>query len=253
MWLLWLAACGGGTTYIVEGQVLDKTSPTTIVVDHDPIAGFMPAMTMPFEVKDPSLVAEVVPGDRILARLVVDDGSSWLAAVRVVGHDELPASFVPAVGPIGPGQLFPGVDVLTHDGTTIRVGEGQTAPTALTFLYTRCPMPEFCPAMTARLQALQGVLPPEARIVEITLDPEYDTLPVLAAYAEAAGAGPRWRLGRVDDVTPLVERAGMRVSREGGEILHANRLLVLDGEGRLVRRYDDTAFDLDEVAGMLLP
>ena len=83
--LLLLAACSGADAYIVEGTVLEKPDADTIVVAHEEIAGFMPAMTMSFDVRDVGEIAEVQPGDRITARLLVEEGDSWLAKVRVTG------------------------------------------------------------------------------------------------------------------------------------------------------------------------
>lgn len=246
--LLALLGCWGDSAYIVEGTVV-AVDGDTVTVDHEEIAGFMQAMTMPFEVRDE---VELVPGDRIVARLMVEDQGSYLARVRVTGKGAVPER-LKGPAPVRPTEVLPPVDVTTPQGT-LKLGLGQKAPTALTFAYTTCPMPEFCPAVVARLQALQPALPEGSRIVVVTLDPEGDSLDVLDAYGKQVGADPtRWQWGRVDADTlqTLAMHAGLSVRKADGEILHSLRMLVLDGEGRLIERYDDTYWSLDRVVEQL--
>lgn len=250
--ILALAGCWGDNAYIVEGTVLDKPSPTRIVVAHEDIPGLMEAMTMPFDVRDPALLEEVDPGDRIYARLRIEQDGGHLARVRVVGQGTVPADYRPTVGPVPPGGLLPALEVPVTGGARWTLGEGQGRPTLLTFLYTRCPMPEFCPMVVARLQALQEQV--DARLLAVTLDPEHDTLEVLEAYGEAAGARPDvWRFGRLpeDELAHLALLAGLPVTRDGDEVVHGLRFLVLDADGRLVERYDDASFPIDRVVSQL--
>jgi len=243
-------ACWGQDAYILQGTVVEKTSATEVVVAHDEIAGFMPAMTMPFTVRDPAMLAEVEPGDRIYARLMVEEDGSYLARVRVTGHGPVPSvePSKPIVDPMTPGDRLPAIEIPLHDGSTWSVGAGQGRPTVLSYVYTRCPIPEFCPATIAKMQALQSALlaaekPEEGpRIVLVTLDPAYDTAEVLATYATTAAADPRvWRMGRVevDVLADLALRSAMVYGPNGTEIAHALRVLVLDADGRLVARHDD--------------
>ncbi len=154
-------------------------------------------------------------------------------------------------------MLFRSTRVPLADGTTRVVGAGQDSPTLLTFLYTTCPQPAFCPAIAARLQGLQSALEPgEATLLAITIDPDGDTPEVLRAYGERVGADPAiWRFGRLDPeaLTDLAARAALTVDTVTGgtEILHSIRILVLDAEGRLVERYDDARFPAERVLQQL--
>ncbi len=250
-----LAGCWGDNAYIVEGTVLEKTSPTRIVVAHEDIHGLMSAMTMSFDVRDPALLEEVGAGDRIYARLMVEDDGSHLARVRVIGQGSVPAEYQPmGPDPLSPAAQHPRFAIPVTGDETWTLGEGQGQPTLVTYLFTQCPLPEFCPAILARLQALQPQLPGDARILVLTLDPANDTLEVLTSYAGEAGADPeRWRFGRVEGETleALAYHAGLPVMEEEGEIVHGIRFLVLDGEGRLVERYDDTRWPMDRVVEQL--
>ena len=257
MLCLLLMGWWGSNWYIVEGVVVAVPSERRVVVEHEEIAGFMDAMTMPFTVRDPALIADLQPGDQIVGRLVVDKQGSYLARIRVTGHGPVPGAEEPTEGgnPVRPGRPHPPIDVDGADGAEIRIGEGQIRPIALTYVYTTCPMPEFCPAIVARLALLQEKLAPgDARIVAVTLDPKVDTAEVLTDYAKVVGADPAlWSFARArgEDLTQMAFLASMRVDRESGTILHTTRMLVLDAQGNLIERYDDVNWSVDRVAQQL--
>lgn len=250
-----LAACWGDDAYIVEGTVIDVMPSGQLVVDHEDVPGLMPAMVMPFKVKHPSLSEGIVRGNRIIGRLRVTRQGTYLEKIRVTGSVPLPDN----EGPDGPGPVRPGTplvrtEIPVNGGDTWVVGQGQPRPTALTFLYTTCPLPEYCPLVVTRLQALQEAVGDKAQLVAVTIDPKNDTLEVLGAFADKAGAKPDvWRFGRLEGQAflDLVMRAGLPLALEEGEVVHALRLLVLDAGGTLLERYDDNAWPLDRVVQQL--
>ena len=250
--LLGLVGCWRGDVFIVEGTVVEVHPPDEVVLDHEDVPGLMGAMIMPFPVADPDLLAGLEPGTRVVARYALEDSGGKLVAVRITGHGPAPAVASGPV-PVRVGETIAETRLAAHDGTTIDIGPSQAGRTALTFVYTRCPQPEFCPAMIARLQALQQALGEAegVRLVAVTLDPEFDTPEVLSAYATAVGAGPRLSFARVDDLDALAMRAGLSVMKGNGEIAHGLRLLVLDRGGKLIERYDDARFPIDRVVSQL--
>lgn len=252
--LLGLLACWGDRAYIVEGTVVEVHAPDEIVVDHEDIPNLMPAMVMPFKVAEPAMLDGVRPGSRIVARYELLDDGSRFTRLRVVGQGEPPATRSGPV-PVRAGELLPPYEIPLDDGSTLVLGPDQSERVALTFVYTRCPIPEFCPAMMGRLQALEAALGEgEGRLIAVTMDPTYDTLPVLAAWGGEQGAGPRLRYGRVEPevLADLAMSAGLPVSvQDDGTIGHGLRLLVLDRKGRLIERYDDARFPLERVVSQL--
>lgn len=236
-WLV-LLACWGDRSYIVEGTVVQVNGPDEVVIDHAEIPGLMGPMVMPFSVRDPSLLDGVEPGHRVLARLDLAEDGGHLAKLRVTGRGAIPVVEA-GPGPLRIGQKLPAQSVQLEDGSEIVLGEGQDRPTLVTFLYTRCPMPEFCPATVARLQAVQAQAGPDVRLLAITLDPEHDTPEVLTAFSRQVGADPAiWRFGRASELEPLALSAALTVVR-GAEIGHGIRVLLLGADGSLVARYDD--------------
>lgn len=253
---VWLTACDpwGDHAYIVEGTVVAVNGTNEIVVDHHEIKGLMGAMTMPFDVDDPALLRGVVPGDQILGRLIIDQQGSHLEAIRITGHTDPPPIVEDLSAPLRAGEVLPAIAVPVSGGGTVTIGAGQGIGTAVGFLYTQCAMPEFCPALVTKFQALQAAVGADGRIVAITLDPERDTAEVLSAFAGKVGADPKiWQFGRLEGsaLADLAGRAALSVDRSGGSIVHGARVLVFDRDGRLVERYDDNRFPVDRVAEQL--
>ncbi|HHO53479.1 MAG TPA: hypothetical protein ENK18_22060 [Deltaproteobacteria bacterium] len=251
---LLLLGCWGQDAYIVEGTVIEVRGEHEVVLDHKDVPGLMAAMVMPFQVSSPELLEGLEPGHKVVARYLLSDQGGALTKIRITGQGPVPQL---ASGPIPlkPGILLPRIEIPTHDGGSLILGEGQGHNVAVTFLYTRCPIPEMCPALVARLQALDAQLPDgdEVQLLAITLDPEHDTPGVLARYAEQVGASPRWRFGRLPEaqLDDLAMYAGLPVLREGDQIVHALRLIVLSAQGRLIERYDDARFPADRVLTQL--
>ena len=253
--LIWtLVACWGENHRIVEGVIVEVHPPYEVVVDHKEIPGFMGAMVMPFAVDDPAVVATLEPGDRILARLRLEGSVATLEKVRVTGKGPAPVMRTDGPEPVRPGAILPPLSLTGSDGNAVQIGADQGVPTLLSFVFTRCPIPEFCPATVLKLQAVQAALPEPGRIVVVTVDPEYDTVDVLKAYGEANGAGPRWLHARTDAerTAELAIRAGLPVAKDKeGTVVHGIRYLVLNAEGRLIERYDDHNWALDRVVQQL--
>lgn len=252
--MIWLLlSCWGDNAYILEGTVVEVHA-DEVVVAHEKVEKLgMDAMTMPFPAPRDQLAA-LKPGDRITARLMMEQDGPHLERIRVTGHGDPPKMAVDPEGPLRAGDVLPPTPVALPDGTTTTVGAGQDRRTALTFVYTKCPFPEFCPAITTRLLALQALIGPEQRILAITLDPDGDSPEVLRAFATDRGLDPAiWQLGRLEksQLDALALKAGLSVTVEDGNILHGIRLLVLDTDGRLIERYDDARWDNARVARQL--
>lgn len=249
-----LMACWGENAYIVEGTVVEVSGVRTVVIDHKAIEGLMPEMVMDFEVKSPEMLADVQPGDRVLGRLILGKRGSYLAKLRVVGKGMVPQVKLPSRDILLTGQSLPAFEVATHTGETTVLGEGQGQLTLLTFVYTRCPLPDYCPAIIGKLQPIAAELPEGARILVVTLDPDYDSVEVLADYAKTVGAAaPGWTFGRLDKdaLARLASAAGLGIKVENDTILHGIRYLVLSPEGALLERYDDSKWPLDRVKEQL--
>ncbi len=238
------------TPHPIVGTVVN-TAPGRITLDHEPVDGVMGAMVMSF-LAPPDDAARARGGDRVQGRILKTPTGYALFDVRKVGEGS--AELREDILPLKTGEVFPRTVVPVEDGSTVVIGEGQGIPTAITFLYTTCPDPAFCPALATRLGALQHEIAGEARIVAITIDPEVDQLHVLERYARGVGAEPgTWRFGRLEPewLQRVALLSGMAVTVENGRIAHLMRMLVTDRDGTIIERYDDNNWPLDRVASQL--
>ena len=238
-----------GREYPITGHVLAvKADGTEITMRHDDIPGFMPAMTMPFKVKDPALAKGRQVGDLVRGTLVVTDEDAWLSRLEKTGwaafaeRETVPR---PAVDPVEAGEAVPDETFIDQDGNALKLSELRGSTVLLTFIYTRCPLPDFCPRMDRQFAAVQrgiqaGQVEGAVRLVSVSFDPDYDSPAVLREHARRAGADPRiWTFVTAprDRVDAFGARLGLDVIRnpkDPVDITHNLRTAVIDPQGRLV-------------------
>jgi protein SCO1 len=246
------SACGRAPEprrYELRGQIvgIDRNR-REVVVDHEDIQGFMPAMTMPYKVNDPALLEGKAPGDLISATLVVEDVQAYLSTMTTTGRAPLKSG---AAGPeITAADLLKEGDVVPEAALTDQTGAPRPPSSlrghrvALTFIYTRCPVPDFCPLMDKHFAAIQRDVRmssdlADVRLVSVSLDPEFDTPAVLARHAKTVGADPRlwyFATGARDEVLGFARRFGITTEpgQTEGIVVHNLRTAVIDPQGRLV-------------------
>lgn len=232
----------------LRGQILSVDAARgEVLVDHDDIPNFMPAMVMPYKVSDAALLEGKQPGDLITATLVVEEVDAYLSAMTTTGRAPIRN---PGAGPaitdadlLKTGDSVPETMLTDETGAAMSLSSLTGHRVALTFIYTRCPLPDFCPLMDRHFAQIQQEIRrspdlADVRLVSITLDPEFDTAPVLRKHAQAVGAAPgTWTFltGSRSDVLALAKRFG--IVTEPGEsaavVVHNLRTAVIDAEGRV--------------------
>jgi protein SCO1/2 len=178
--------------YKVRGRVVDASASTgEVTVAHEAIPGFMSAMTMPYKLRDPSIVGELHRGDVLTADLLVSrgaDASVFLDHIVVIAQakpDYLPAVtfHVPA-----PGDAVPDFKLRNQDGHAIHLGQFRGETLLLTFIYTSCPLPNFCPLVTHNFAVINNRLAADpalyakTHLLCVSFDPDHDTPERLRAY-----------------------------------------------------------------------
>jgi protein SCO1/2 len=250
------ASCSKPKTYEMRGQILavnrDKLE---ILVKHEDIKGLMPAMTMPWKVKTASMLDTLGPGDLITSEIEVDDNEGVVTKITKVGtaKPDMPApagAGKPGVKYLVPGdevpnQVFVDQDGRTRDFNTIRGGRAM----AVTFIYTKCPIPTFCPLMDRQFAEAQGLikekgLEKKAALLSVSFDPKNDTPPVLKEHAKTLGFDPSvWTF--VTGEREAIDRfaTSMLVTLVRGEaanpdeIGHTLRTTIVGRDGRIVKSY----------------
>jgi len=238
--------------YPIEGQVLAvHTERQELTLKHGDVVGLMPAMTMTFPVSSPLLLRDRKPGELITGTLEVGNDTGRLVAITHAGEAPLPADSNAAAmagAVLVEGEAVPDAAFIDQADLRRSFSEWRGSATLLTFIYTRCPLPNFCPLMDRHFATIQkGILGDEslrgkARLVSISFDPDYDTPAVLAAHAARYGADPAvWTMLTGDRVTVdrFAARFGVGVIRQTGEweITHNLRTILIGADGRIVKIY----------------
>jgi protein SCO1/2 len=248
--------------YELRGQILAiRFDAREVLIKHGDIKNFMPGMTMPFKVKDAALLAGKAPGDLVTAQLIVADTEAWIATLEKTGAAPIaeassipPASFV---APVKVGDSVPDTALVDQDGRTISRARWRDAAVVLTFIYIRCPLPQFCPLMDRRFAEVQQAIRADqrlagrARLLSVSFDPEHDTPAALQAHAQKTGADPGvWRFATAppDIVDRFAAAFGVNVIREQDRtITHNLRTAVIDPNGRVVSVYDGSDWTAAQV------
>lgn len=261
------AACRArAPEYPVRGQITAIAQDRSqLTLSHEDIPGFMPAMTMAYSVDPKASTASLTPGDLITATLVVPKGAApYLTHIERTGHApvkaDAPASRVMDL--LDPGDTVPDTELQDQDGHTRRLSDWKGKAIAVTFIYTNCPMQDFCPLMDRRFAEIQKAVaadPALARslhLVSVSFDPARDTPPVLKAHAKTLGANPElWSF--LTAAEPAIEtfasRFGVSIMREGSDasITHNLRTAVIDPAGRLVKIYSGSDWSPETLLGDL--
>ncbi len=245
----------------VTGVVVAAPEGRHVRIAHDDIAGYMPAMTMAFTLAGGES-ARLAPGDRVRFTLRVGQGPTVAEAVAVTGRAALPGA--PAAAPplvrLKPGDAVPPFSLVDERGRGYAESNLQGHPTVVTFIFTRCPVPEYCPLVTARFKALQQALaadrtlPRDTQLLSVTLDPAFDTPAVLAAYGAAVGARPdRWHFatGQPDAVRQMARMFSVYVERNGALLDHTLATALVDRRGRVVEIWRGNGWQLGDVTAAL--
>ena len=238
--------------YYVLGNVKElRPTEGRMIVEHEAIAGFMEAMTMPFNVGNQDEFSGIQTNDRIHFRLVVEDQRSWIDQITKVGEvmnltnvTRKDFRLVRDVEPLEIGDALPDYPLTNHLGQAFHTGDFKGRVLVISLIFTRCPLPDFCPRMSLHLGRTRQLLkadpavPANWHLLSVSFDPEFDTPSVLAAHARQLGADPAdWTFatGALIEVDDLTERFGMYFARESGGVTfnHNLRTIVIDPAGRV--------------------
>ena len=181
--------------FTVRGKIV-STDPTHVTLDSEAVPGFMDAMTMPYKLKDPSIVSELHPGDRITAKILVkqdDAGYSDPELDQIVVIAQARPDYKPPIQYHVPqaGDTVPDFKLLNQSGRTIHFQQFNGKVLLITFIYTRCPIADFCPRISRNFAevdkalATDPALYQQTHLLSISFDPAYDTPQVLRSYGGA--------------------------------------------------------------------
>jgi len=239
-------------SYAVDGIVVAvDRSARTMLVSHRAIPKYMPAMMMPFRVEDGSELDGVAPGTRVHFTLRVDRSHTVARRVTKTGEGEIapPAEKLPV------GAAVADFELRDQMGRAVRLSDLRGKIVAVNFVYTRCPLPDVCPRLAANFATLQrrfhDRMGSDLVLLSVTVDPEYDTVPVLAEYARRWGAEERgWRF-LTGDVVRLAGQLGEVYWADEGSIGHNSVTSIIGRDGRLAAGVDGANWRVDQLANLI--
>jgi protein SCO1/2 len=262
-------------TYTLQGQVQSITPDRQeAMVKHGEIKGLMPAMTMPYRFKTKSELDALKPGDVIDGTLVIESNDAFLTGVRKTGEAPIErppaqslvtgASLDKATQLLQPGDTVPDGAFVDQNGRKTTLSKFRGSTVVLTFIYTRCPLPTFCPMMDRHFVTIQERVKADAslkhvHLVTVSFDPQRDTPSVLRAHAKELGSDlDRWTFftGDVKAIDDFAGRFGVSVVRNPNDerdITHNLRTAIIGPDGTVKKIYTGNEWTPDEILADLKP
>jgi protein SCO1/2 len=235
--------------------VIKKIEPErkSVTIQHESIPDYMEAMTMPFRVKDAKELDGLQPGDTVWFRLWVGPDESWVDKIKKEKSQGLATPPPPAaereavrvvrdVEPLKVGDFMPDYHFTNELGQPISFSQFRGQALAFTFIFTRCPLPDFCPRMSKNFGEVSEKLlsmpnaPTNWHLLSITFDPTFDTPEVLRGYSYAFKNDPKhWNFvtGAMIDIDAITDQFELIIIRRGTDWEHKLRTVVIDANGRI--------------------
>jgi protein SCO1/2 len=217
-----------------------------IVIDHEEIKGFMGAMAMPYPVAEPKMLDAANPGDQITADVVVTDRSAHLENIVVIKKAEPKPSG--SLQQKAPGDMPPNFEFVNQNGKRVQLQQYRGKTVLLTFIYTRCPLAEYCPLATQNFAAIEKELAKtpaayaKTHLLSISFDPDHDTPEVLRNYSKSFMAKPaydHWEFVTIPKATrsKVASYFNLFLSEEDGQIVHSMTTAIIAPDGTVRRWY----------------
>jgi protein SCO1/2 len=245
-------------SYPVRGVVVG-TDPANgeVILKHDAIPGLMPAMTMPYHLEDPSALSELHPGDLITATLLADHDAAGPINLRLKNIAVIAQArpdYKPAVNYHVPakGDEVPDFKLLNQSNHTIDLKQFRGKVVVMTFIYTRCPLADFCPRMSRNFAEIDKTLQSDpalyknTHLLSVSFDPAYDTPKVLRSYGAAYTGNftnetfQHWEFAApsVAELPTMEQFFDVGVTPgENGTLQHSLSTVVIGKDGKIVAFY----------------
>lgn len=242
----------------------------SVVIRHDEIPGFMPRMTMEFSVHDTNELRGLKVGDAIVFQVRANQTESWIDGIRRSGSNDLSSALSSEPSShallhakqLKTGELMPDAELLAEDGSRVRLSDFSGNAVAFTFMFTRCPLPDYCPRMNNNFGKARELLlvgedtPPNWQFISISFDPEFDKPGVLERYAFSyrGGITNRWLFASASSevLKSMASQVDFRFANEMGSFQHNLRTIVLDTERRVVRQFEGNKWKAEDLTESMI-
>jgi protein SCO1 len=262
-------AVAASRNFTVRGVIV-KIEPgeDEVIVHNEVISNYMDAMTMPFPLKSPDAVAGLKRGDQVAFQLHVNEDNSWadhFSKIGVVSMDDGKTLVKPA--PAMASKTHASNKALldykfTNElGQAVSLNDFRGQAIAVTFFYTRCPLPDFCPRLSRNFQEASQKLeamtngPSNWHFISISFDPEFDTPETLRNYGNSYHYDPaHWSFltGPTDKIAELARASGVEYEVSGGTINHNFRTMIVNAQGHLQMVFPTSGDLSDQIVAEIL-
>ncbi|HEY5054958.1 MAG TPA: SCO family protein [Acidobacteriaceae bacterium] len=254
-------------SFSIHGKIVSVDAKRgAVVLNHDAVPGFMDAMTMTYPLKDPTVASELHPGDVITATLLVrkvDDGYEDPKLDQIVVGAQAKPDYKPATEYHVPqaGDAVPDFRLVNENGQTVHLAQFKGKVVLLTFIYTRCPLEDYCPRMNKNFAAIDRQLKADpalykaTHLLSISFDPKFDTPVILKNYGMVYNGGsakefahwefaaaPEDQLGAMEQFFDLGVTPG-----ESGSLNHSLSTAVIGKDGKVKAWYPTNEWTPAEV------
>lgn len=262
-------SAGAAKQYPVRGNVISVDAASGhIELNHEAIPGLMEAMQMSYKLEDPSVASELHPGDRITATLAVDEdaaGPKNLRLRNIVVIAQAKPDYKPAVQYHVPsaGETVPDFKLLNQSARTVSIKGFQGKVLLMTFIYTRCPLADFCPRMSKNFAELDKALATDkalyarTHLLSVSFDPTYDTPKVLRSYGGAyTGRYVNETFEHWDFAAPTVKElpameewfaVGVTPGEKNAPLQHTLATVLIGKDGKVLEYLSGNDWTVDQV------
>lgn len=249
--LLFIIGCSK-KSYPVRGTILEvRNDSNEFLIHHDEIPGFMMAMTMPFKLADSLDINRFGVGDSLIFRLVMEENKAYAADFQLLGKGTIPESddmWDDEYTPLEIGQIFTNVTFLDLDSNEVSLSDSDGKFRFISYIFTRCPMPNMCPAVVTKNQYLAQVFKddPKMEFVLVSFDYTFDTPTVLKNYyGGILESNPNLSVlsstGHLNDIFSLAGQSFVSFwGVDANDIGHTLRSVLIDPERRLMKVFEGT-------------
>ena len=259
----------GTQIFSVTGVVRElKPDGKMVVIQHEEIPNYMRAMTMPFEVRNTNELAGLKKGDQISFRMLVTEKDGWIDRLTKLGSTSVtgppprdPFRRVRFVEPLNVGDQLPDYAFTNELGQVIHLADFKGQALAFTFIFTRCPFPNFCPRMSSNFADAYKRLssapdgPKNWRLLSISFDPEHDRPELLRSYAKRYEYDTNhWSFatGALIDIDAITEQFGLMFPREGAGFNHNLRTVVVDAQRKVQKVFTGNEWKVEDLVAEIV-
>jgi protein SCO1/2 len=261
------AESGEIVTFPIRGKIVSVNAEKgSILLDHEAVPGFMDAMTMPYDLKDKGIAKEFHPGDHITAKLLVrktSDGYVDPMLDQIVITAQAKPDYKPTTQYHVPtaGDAVPDFKLVNEKGKTIHLGQFKGKVLLLTFIYTRCPLADYCPRMNKNFEEVDKSLAADpstyqqTHLLSISFDPKFDTPEILKSYGgiytgETKGKFEHWDFAvpPADELAAVTQFFGVGVTPgDDGTLTHSLSTALIGKDGKIRAWYPTNEWTPAEV------